>query len=79
MKTFWLIGTTTPEEKEKVKRDFQAAHSAFRILEKYIESRLQKDVQETSYDCPSWAYKQADRNGYNRALQDILKVIKEAD
>lgn len=27
------------------------------------------------YDSPSWAYKQADRNGYIRALKEIEKLL----
>ena len=27
------------------------------------------------YDSPSWAYKQADRNGFNRAVTTVLDLI----
>jgi hypothetical protein len=30
---------------------------------------------EADYDSPSWAYKQADRIGYNRALTKVLDII----
>lgn len=38
--------------------------------------RLQKKTIPTAdYDSPSWAYKQAHFNGYNQALEDVLKLI----
>jgi len=32
--------------------------------------------KEVDYDCPSWSHKQADQNGYDRAIRDILKIVK---
>ena len=29
----------------------------------------------TGYDDPSWAYRQADHNGYLRALKEVLELI----
>lgn len=29
----------------------------------------------TDYDSPSWAFKQADKNGYDRALTEILALF----
>lgn len=50
-----------------------------KLLIKELESKL-KTAQETrgsvkGYDCPSWAYKQADTNGYERALQEALDLL----
>lgn len=28
------------------------------------------------YDCPNWAYKQADTQGYKRALHEIMNLIE---
>ncbi len=29
---------------------------------------------KTDYDSPSWAFKQADRNGYKRALEKVIEL-----
>jgi len=34
-----------------------------------------ESVKLTDYDSPSWSHKQADQNGYNRALRDIIDLI----
>lgn len=38
-------------------------------------------TKQVDYDCPSWAYKQADLNGYMRAYREIadLADINNAD
>ncbi len=33
----------------------------------------------TDYDNPTWAYKQADRNGYLRAYHEIVAMLKLSD
>ena len=42
------------------------------ILERWIETKV-KDSDD--YDCPSWAYKQADKVGYRRALKEVIDLI----
>lgn len=37
----------------------------------------QPDTQD--YDSPSWAYKQADRIGYLRALREIISLVDVSD
>jgi hypothetical protein len=36
---------------------------------------LKEALPTADYDSPSWAYKQADRIGYNRALTTVLELI----
>lgn len=36
-------------------------------------------VSNDDYDSPSWAYKQADRNGYIRGLRDAMKLLEVSD
>lgn len=36
-------------------------------------------TSKTDYDSPSWAYKQADRNGYIRAYEEIAKLCDISD
>lgn len=35
-----------------------------------------ENVSSTDYDSPSWAFKQADRNGYLRAYQEMIDLVK---
>lgn len=36
-------------------------------------------VLVSDYDSPSWAFKQADRNGYLRALKEITSLLNVSD
>ena len=42
------------------------------LKEKIDESRK---TNKADYDSPAWAYKQADRLGYERALTDIIALF----
>lgn len=33
------------------------------------------EFDPSQYQSPSWAYMQADRNGYQRALRDVRKIL----
>lgn len=33
----------------------------------------------SDYDSPSWAYRQADKNGYNRAMKEVMSLLTVAD
>lgn len=64
----------TPEQREKEVRGYR---TAFRELKEVLEKELKEYAPD--YDTPSWAYKQADQNGYNRAIRSVLKLIKQED
>lgn len=66
-------------DEQELRQSFLAGHAFREAL-----STLLKDKQEASrrlslgadrYDCPNWAYKQADNVGYQRALEEILKYL----
>lgn len=41
------------------------------------EREASKDARsKLGYDCPNWAYKQADTSGYTRALHDVISLIE---
>jgi len=46
-------------------------------LEKKMDSKRKLSVKESKYESPNWALCQADRVGYERALRDILNLIKD--
>lgn len=47
------------------------------ILSELIEDKRRGAGLESKYDSPNWAYLQADRLGYERALRDIIALISE--
>jgi len=75
MDSRWTRGLKGPDKTQRVAevKTFRIAFSSLReILEKEF-----KTTKESDYECPSWSHKQADTNGYNRALTNVLHLIKE--
>ena len=79
MQEIWFSGTkaSDKEVREKVKQDIALAHNAFKRLSGILKSKL-KDNSAQDYDKAAWPFYQADNNGYNRALTEVLKLM-EAD
>lgn len=78
MKESWFAGVTSPEQREKVKNEIALAHNAFRKLERMLKSRL-ATPKVSDYQKSAWPYWRADMDGYNRAIQEVLELIKEED
>jgi hypothetical protein len=75
MKSHWFKQCKTKEDKEKVKQSLLSNQESLLRLESILESMLKETPTSADYDSPSWAYKQADRIGYNRALNQVLDII----
>lgn len=75
MKAVWLKDCKTKEDKEKVKQAILSSQESLSRLQKILEPMLRETPPQADYDSPSWAYKQADRIGYNRALNQVLDII----
>lgn len=73
MNARWLKGLTG-EAKEKRKKEILSYRNAFEELSKLLEEDYGESVPD--YDCPSWSHKQADVNGANRKLRQIIELIK---
>lgn len=78
MKAKQVFFADKSEPRKKVEDDLIRGADAFERLEKILERwRVQnEDVSEGDYDNPSWSHKQAHRNGYNRALKDVMSLLK---
>lgn len=76
MDTRWYKGVK-PEDKERRTKELKSYRNAFDELSVIVESLIKESVYD--YDSPSWAYKQADQNGANRALREVLNLIKMKD
>jgi len=75
MKSHWFKGCKTKEEKDQIKQAIMSNQESLLRLEVILESLLKDTPATADYDSPSWAYKQADRIGYNRALNQVLDII----
>lgn len=79
MKTSWTKGLTA-DLKEEVTLSFKSSTIMRKRLKELLaekEALAQKSiVSKDMYDSPSWAFLQADNNGYIRALHEILSLIE---
>lgn len=75
MKTIWFMDLPK-DQQEGFKRQISSAKDVLEKLELIVQSKMKDVVLSEDYDNPSWAYKQADRNGYNRALTEVLNILK---
>lgn len=75
MKAVWFKECKTKEDKDSVRQTILSNQESLLRLESILESLLKETPTSTDYDSPSWAYKQADRIGYNRALNQVLDII----
>lgn len=79
MNTKWMAGLSDQEKKD-LKASIQAASPAFKRLTTLLENKLQSVEGERlgrdKYDKSSWPYFQADCNGYQRAIKELIKLIE---
>ena len=75
MKSHWFKQCKTKEDKEKVRQNVLSNQDSLLRLAVILESLLKESPSSADYDSPSRAYKQAERIGYNRALNQVLDII----
>lgn len=75
MKAIWFRSCKTKEDKDALRQSIISNRASLEALEGILESMLKEAPATADYDSPSWAYKQADRIGYNRALNQVLDLI----
>jgi hypothetical protein len=79
MKTVWVKGLDEPERTE-MKGEYNNAHRVrsrlIEIIEDMIENERKKNRSESLYEIVNWQYKQADSLGYERALDDVIGLLK---
>ena len=78
MITEWLNGLTN-EEAARLDQTLKNSKFLLDRLHTVVSSKIKATdrVATNNYDSPSWAYKAADREGYIRALNEILLLTKE--
>lgn len=81
MKSSTWFRDLSPEEKEELKRELLAARIALKRLETILKNKIDTSAseirKETHFDNPSWTHKLASTLGYERALQEVINLIKE--
>jgi hypothetical protein len=74
MKSIWLKGHE--KNKEERRSQVQSAVWAFNLLEEVLEKEYKKKPLPKDYSDPQWVHKTIAANEYNRALDDLLSLIK---
>jgi hypothetical protein len=75
MKTIWFMDLPK-DQQEDFKKQVSSSKDVLEKLENILKTKIKEITLSEDYDNPSWAYKQADRNGYNRALTEVLNILK---
>ena len=78
MKTNWIAGLKGREKESMVgayERSLLVRKKLKEIIEGKLESEAKSARSKEGYDSPNWAYKQADTQGYYRAMHEILSLI----
>jgi len=75
MKAAWFKDCKSKKQKEAVAQTLQSNRESLDRLKEILEPMLKDTTPAADYDSPSWAYKQADRNGFNRAVTTVLDLI----
>ncbi len=63
------------EDKEAFEKLFRNNSIIREQLSKVVAGKRKEHIKTPDYDNPSWSHRQADLNGYNRALNEILDLI----
>lgn len=81
LSTQWTKHLKDPEEIERFKSYVSSSQGVLEVLSNLVESKMdvREVFKEEDYNNSSWAYKQADRNGYLRALKEINQLLKGND
>lgn len=79
MKQSWYKGLDAQGTRE-IKAEYKAAvlmrKRLVLLLKEKIGDTLVSGRSKSGYDCPNWAYKQADMSGYLRAIDDIISMVE---
>lgn len=76
MKTVWTKGKET-----EVAKDIRASYAGSVVMRKRLQEILLERIaaanksSDDDYDSPSWAYRQADKAGFKRALSEIINIL----
>jgi len=79
MKTAWNKGCKNEGEKADRLSLFNQSAQLRKVMVTLLHAKIddadKAGRSKEGYDCPNWAYKQADTQGYKRAMSEILSLI----
>lgn len=79
MQPDWTHHLKDPEEKERFKKYVLGNRTLLErlssILDQWERELTSEELSPRSYESPSWAFEQADTNGYRRCLRDVQKIL----
>lgn len=79
MKKSWISGLDKDMASE-IKSHFLSSQVLRKRLMSMLRSKEEEAIKDgrskSGYDCPNWAYKQADLVGYTRAINDLILLIE---
>lgn len=83
MKSDWWKHLKTEDAKAERKRLVENSklmrEAMLEILQAKLTSRDAQQISQSAYDSPSWAYLQADSNGYKRAVVEMIDLLTIED
>jgi hypothetical protein len=73
----WFTGCESEEEKEELRQYLLNASRLTDQLKQLIQKRYDREwgSKVADYDCPSWAHRQAHKNGRLDAYEEIYKLL----
>ena len=76
LKTEWIKGLN-PEEVKRFKELFSNSTLVLDKLRSICYNNIRKieNSSRAQYESPSWAYLQADNNGYARAYREMIELL----
>lgn len=75
MKSVWLAGFSSKEDKERRTQQIKSFKPAFEELKSILEQEFKRKESVRDYDVPNWEYRQIAVNEYNQVLRDVIDLI----
>lgn len=75
----WFMGEKNKKKQDEIRQTLLGDKQSLDHLAAILEKKLKYSFSEENYDLPNWAYWHADRIGYNRALNHVIKLIKSLE
>ncbi len=78
MQIDWTKNIKDPEEKATFIVSVKSASHVLQRLAEILSERVEADAKSSKddYHSPSWAYRQADKVGYARAMREVIDLTK---
>ncbi len=79
MKTSWKAGLSVDRKKE-LEMEFSGSgflrERLIKLLQDKIDSSTKESRLKITYESPNWSLLQADNVGYQRALEEVISLLK---